>query len=142
MALRYGSDDRAAWRLAVLFTFVQQMLEHALDALQIRDPSARFLQTLAGNAPDAAAIRAILEFEQCPDFFQAEPQVLRASDEPYAIHVPAAVAAIGARGTSRLRNQSSPFIVTDRLDPDTRSPCETADRVSHVTHSTNPLTPY
>lgn len=140
---RDRTDDRAARRVAVGLAFVKQVREHVRDALEVSDAAPRLVKPRGRDAPDAAAVRSVFEFEQRGNLLEAEPESLGAFDEADAVHVAASVAAIGAQSPPWLRHQAAALVIAHGFDSDGRGLGDVADSESClIGHKSALLTPY
>ena len=85
-------------------------------ALKVGNAPAGFLESRAGDAPDAPPVRSVLELEQRSYLLQAESERLRALDEADALDVLHPVAPVGAGRLSGLLHEPAALVIPDGLD--------------------------
>jgi hypothetical protein len=136
---RDRTDYRAARRVAVGLAFVKQVREHVRDALEVSDAAPRLVKPRGRDAPDAAAVRSVFEFEQRGDLLEAEPEGLGALDEADAVHVADSVAAIGAQSPAWLRHQAAALVIAHGFDSNSRGLGDIADSEARWIDHKHPL---
>ena len=119
---------------------VDKVPEHAPHPLEIGDLQLDLGEAIAGDAPDRAAVDAVLEVEQLAHLVEREAELLRPLDEADALDEARRIAAEGAVAR-RHRQQSALLVVADRLDADGRGLGEPADRQRAFGHRGHRCTP-
>lgn len=94
----------------------EQHRECTFDPREVLQPLAYIGQMPGCQLGGCAAPHPVVELQQLPNFFEAEPQPLRRLDEPQPGDVGSPIAANASHGPLRFLQQSLALVETDRFD--------------------------